>query len=159
MEISITLFDEHPLVEISGAVDSKAAGSLYDALTDCVGKAGATLIVDLSHVSHLTHAGTRGLIVAAKLMKSRRGEMLIRAAAPSTEAFLRSLGFDHLLTFEPVLEAAKARTRLSPSSEARKPRPTLASRLRPTRRRVVAGGVLMKTAAVQRRVRRRLIDS
>lgn len=96
------------IVEIAGAVDSRSAGKLYDVLIDIVRDRRAKLIVDLSGVQSMTRAGVRGLVVAAKLLKPGKGKMRICGANRATEDMLRGLGLDHLLNYDPTIEASLA---------------------------------------------------
>lgn len=104
MKLSRHAIDEFALVEVSGIVDSNAAGPLCGMLVECVGDGCKKLIVDLSGVTHVTHAGARGLIVAAKLLRSGGGEMRVCTARPAAEEMLRGLGFHHLLKCDPTVE-------------------------------------------------------
>lgn len=109
MRLSIRTLDKVVIVNVAGAVDSHAAGRLYDVLVErtCAGR--TLLIVDLSGVHLMTRAGVRGLVVAAKLMQRARGDMRICGAQPSTEALLQSLGFHHLLKCDTTLQLSLAR--------------------------------------------------
>lgn len=105
MKLTINTLDDFLIVHVSGAVDINATGPLSDALVAGVCDGWKKLIVDLSEVSHVTHAGARGLIVAAKLLQTgRRGELRICGANEPTDALLRSFGFHHLLKCDPTLE-------------------------------------------------------
>jgi anti-anti-sigma factor len=108
MRLSVSTLDGILIVRIAGAVDSHTAGRLYDVLVDCVGEGRKKLIVNLSGVERVTHAGVRGLVVAARLLNFKQGEMRICGAGGSVETFLRSLGFGSLLKFDPTLEASVA---------------------------------------------------
>jgi anti-anti-sigma factor len=96
------------IVAIAGSVNRHAAGRLYDALVGCIGSGDTRLIVDLSGVHLLTHAGMRGLVVAAKLAAGAGGALRICGAERSIEAFLQGLGFNHLLKCDPTLQASVA---------------------------------------------------
>lgn len=106
MKISRTAIDDFLIVEIEGILDGNAAGPLSDTLVDAVSDGWKKLIVNLACVPHATHAGVRGLIVTAKLLKSGRGEMRICGANAATEALLRGLGFHHLLKCDPTVEVS-----------------------------------------------------
>lgn len=108
MKIIISRLDGATLVELSGVVGSTTSGHLYDTLTRLIGAGDSRLILDLSRVERLTRAGARGLIVAAKLMQTRRGEMRICGAEADVEAALQDLGFRHLLRSDPDLGTALA---------------------------------------------------
>lgn len=106
MKITKHAVDEFLIVEISGILDSNSSGALFDALVEAVGDGWKKLIVDLSDVAFLTHAGVRGLIVAAKLLRNGRGDMRICGVDRPSTAKLRSLGFYHLLKIDPTIEAS-----------------------------------------------------
>ncbi len=96
------------ILEVSGTVNSHEAGRLYDALVAAVDGGKTNLIVDLSRVDVITHAGTRGLVVAAKLAKTAGREMRVCAGAQSVRKFLEGLGFRHLLHCDQSLAASIA---------------------------------------------------
>lgn len=104
MKIAVSTIDEFQIVEITGVVDRNAAGAVYDALVEAAGDGRRKLVVDLSGVRHMTRAGTRGFVVAAKLMRPGQGEMRICGASRATEALLRGLGHFHLLKCDPTIE-------------------------------------------------------
>lgn len=88
------------VVTIDGVVDSMAAGPLYDALVAQVKTGTRKIVVEFTDTVVLNRAGIRGLIVAAKLLKGRRGQMRICGAQPKHEQFLKSVSLQHLLTFD-----------------------------------------------------------
>jgi len=118
MKISKIMIDDFLIVEIAGIVDSNATGPLCDALVESVSDGWKKLIVNLSGVGHVTHAGVRGLIVAAKLLRNGRGEMRICGANAATEELLRGLGFRHLLKCDPTVEVSML-AMVSSSGDAR----------------------------------------
>jgi len=109
MRFSTRTLNGVTIVRVSGAVDGRAAGPLYDALIDCVSAGRTRLVVDLSGVHVMARAGMRGLVVAAKLVLSARGEMRLCSASRSIESFLNRVGFNHLLKCDPTLPEALAR--------------------------------------------------
>ena len=109
MRFSTRTLNGVAIVRVSGAVDSQAAGPLYDALVDCISAGRTRLVVDLSGVHIMARAGMRGLVVAAKLVLSARGEMRLCSASRPIEDFLDRVGFNHLLKCDPTLPEALAR--------------------------------------------------
>lgn len=104
MKITRTAIDDFLVFEIDGVIDRNAAGELSDTLVEAVQDGWKKLVVNLSGTSHATHAGVRGLIVAAKLMRYGRGELRICGANAATGKLLRGLGFHHLLKCDPTVE-------------------------------------------------------
>lgn len=91
------------IVEVFGWVDRSAAGEFYDVLVGYVGSGWTKMVVDFTDVVMVTRAGVRGLIVAAKLLRSVQGEMRICVADDATTDFLNGLGFAHLLKCDATL--------------------------------------------------------
>lgn len=106
MKLTKIMIDEFLIVEIDGVIDSNATGPLCDALVEAVGDGWKKLIVNLAGVPHATHAGVRGLIVAAKLLRNGRGELRVCGANAATGKMLRDLGFHHLLKCDPTVEVS-----------------------------------------------------
>ena len=100
MNISIQLLDDIIVVTIGGVVDSSSAGQLYDALVAQVSADAQKIIVEFTDTVVLNRAGIRGLIVASKILRTRRGQMRICGVQPQDEQFLNSVSFRHLLTID-----------------------------------------------------------
>jgi anti-anti-sigma factor len=108
VELTSTTLDGHAIVWISGVMDSRASGQVYDTLVQCIVEGRDSLIVELSGVPRISRAGARGLIVAARLIQPGRGCMRICGANASVESFLQQLGFGNLLKIDPTLEVSMA---------------------------------------------------
>lgn len=90
------------IIELSGPMDSKNAGALFDALVVNAEPGSADLIVDLYGVTRATRAGVRGLIVAAKLRQVTGRRTRICGAVAHVAALLKGFGYDHLLKLDPT---------------------------------------------------------
>ncbi|WP_226577676.1 STAS domain-containing protein [Acuticoccus sediminis] len=108
MNIWVNAHGDLLIVGVSGVVDSRAAGPLYDTLVGCSRHRGARLIVDLGGVTRLTRAGVRGLLVAARLVRQGGGTMRICGAGPEAASLLADLGFRSLVTLDADRAAAVA---------------------------------------------------
>lgn len=108
MELTLTSRGDLLIVRVYGAVESRTSGKLYDTLAAAFCEGWSKLIVDLSQATELTHAGLRGVIVAARLLRSVRGEMRLCVADDRAQAMLIGLGFNHLIKCQPSIEAAQA---------------------------------------------------
>ena len=58
------------VVDLSGRLDSSVSGRVMDDLNEVVGAGAAKLVVNLQHVTFISSAGLRSILVAAKLAKS-----------------------------------------------------------------------------------------
>ena len=64
------------------------------------------MVVDLEGVSSMTRAGARGILVAAKMLQCRGGEMRICGANEGVRRGLLNTGFRHLLAVDGRVVAA-----------------------------------------------------
>lgn len=108
MNIAVRSLEDCVLLTVTGAMDARRSGRLYDALVGCSAGPARRIVVDLSGVPLVTRAGVRGLIVAAKCVACAGGGLRICRASPEVEEQLAGFGFDHLLRCEPTLDAARA---------------------------------------------------
>jgi anti-anti-sigma factor len=100
MNISIQSLSDIVVVTIDGVVDSMSAGQIYDALLAQISAGAQKIVIEFTDTVVLNRAGIRGLIVASKILRNRRGQMRICGAKPQDEQFLNSVSFRHLLTFD-----------------------------------------------------------
>lgn len=59
------------------------------------------LLIDLSHVSYISSAGLRVLLIAAKTAKQRGGKVAIACVQPSVKDIIVMSGFDKLIAIYP----------------------------------------------------------
>ncbi len=105
MLVSARTHYDMQILDISGDVDRHSAGRLYDALVAEIMR-GRKIIVDVSRVRLVTHAGARGFIVAAKLLRLKGGQMRICGASALVRDQLQGFGFDHLVKQAPSISSA-----------------------------------------------------
>jgi len=106
MRLTIVNRETFSIARVSGDLDSTDAGRLGDALVASIGQRRIALVVDLTEVRSLTRAAIRGLVVVAKMLERRKGEMRVCGAAEPVRAVLEDLGHDHLMRLDPTLEAS-----------------------------------------------------
>jgi anti-sigma B factor antagonist len=88
------------IVDISGRLDSSVSGQVMDELNEVVGAGAAKLVVNLQHVTYISSAGLRSILVAAKLAKSSRGEMRLCQASDLVRKILEESGFSNLIRID-----------------------------------------------------------
>lgn len=121
------------IVRLEGIIDSSVAGQTYDLLVEN-SLEGGHIIVDLSGVHEITRAGARGLIVAARLQQTLRGDMRLCGATPAVDDFLKGLGFSHLLKCDSTIEESRRALRPYTVSERLRHSPAITL---PSKRRVL----------------------
>lgn len=103
METTLTFLDEVALVRVSGTIDSRSAGPLYDDLVSAMAAGASKLVVDLSGICEIKRAGVRGLVVAGYSLSRRGGAMRICGASRETRAMIEGLGYGNLFRFDDSL--------------------------------------------------------
>ena len=88
------------IVDISGRLDSSVSGQVMDELNEVVGAGAVKLVVNLQHVTYISSAGLRSILVAATLAKSSRGEMRLCQASDLVRKILEESGFSNLIRID-----------------------------------------------------------
>ena len=98
MQINIENAGPYISVKLDGRLDSKGAGSIYDAIIGLGSLGPGRVIVNMAAVTHATRAGSSALIVAAKILRAKTGEkLLIYDASPQVAALLEGSVHNHLI--------------------------------------------------------------
>lgn len=98
MEIRTTRkFKEYRVVELSGRIDSSAAGGLEEVLADVI-HSEVNLIVDLNGVHFISSQGMRVLLAVKKQVSRENGKMILAGLTGNVKEILSMLGFLHYFT-------------------------------------------------------------
>lgn len=100
MDMILRQFDGITMVDMSGRLDSSASGPVMDRLNEIVNAGANKLIVNLKQVSYISSAGLRGILVAAKLVKSSNGEMRLCEPNDFVRKILEESGFANLIRID-----------------------------------------------------------
>jgi anti-anti-sigma factor len=90
-------FKEYRVVELSGRIDSSAAGGLEDVLEELI-QSEKNLIVDLEGVQFISSQGMRVLLNTKKEIAGRDGQMILAGLTGNIREVLSMLGFLHYFT-------------------------------------------------------------
>jgi len=98
MEIRTTRkFKEFRVVELSGRIDSSAAGGLEEVLADVI-RSEVNLIIDLNDVHFISSQGMRVLLAVKKQVSRENGKMILAGLTGNVKEILSMLGFLHYFT-------------------------------------------------------------
>lgn len=100
MDILLRHLDGITMVDMSGRLDGSASGPVMDRLNEIVKAGGNRLIVNLKEVSYISSAGLRGILVAAKLVKSFNGELRLCQPNDLVRKILQESGFANLIRID-----------------------------------------------------------
>jgi len=87
-------------VTLSGHLDSKGAGQIYDELIEFCRSRTESVILNMGGVEGCTRAGSGVIFVAAKLLQQNGARLRIAHAPSAVINVISARGFQHLLTME-----------------------------------------------------------
>jgi anti-anti-sigma factor len=94
----------------SGRIDSTTSDALEQALSRAVETGERRLVVDFGHVSYISSAGLRVLLVAAKRLRVEHGTLVLCALGDPVRQVFDLAGFLPLFTIEATRDLALARS-------------------------------------------------
>lgn len=96
MNISIQEQDGLKIIRFTGRLDSNTTGQIYDDMVE-LAKNSQKLVANLADLEYMSSAGLRVILLTSKLMKPRRGEMVICEPNKMVREVLEQSGFNNLL--------------------------------------------------------------
>lgn len=95
-----------PVVRPVGRIDATRSAEMQTTLREPLDKGQRHLIVDLSDVTYISSSGLRVLLVLAKEMQERGGELLLCCPQPNVARVLRISGFIDIFAVYETRDAA-----------------------------------------------------
>lgn len=97
MNIEQRVVDGVTVAYLSGRLDSSVAGEVMDGLNGIVTAGATKLVINLKDLTYISSSGLRGLLVAAKLIKSSNGDMRLCEPIDRVYKVLNDSGFANLI--------------------------------------------------------------
>ena len=96
--MNITIEEQNGLkiIRFGGRLDSNTTGEIYDDMVE-LAQNNQKLIANLAGLEYMSSAGLRVILLAAKLMKPRRGELIICEPNKMVREVLEVSGFNSLI--------------------------------------------------------------
>jgi len=111
MDMAVTDAEGVTKIALEGRFDVAGANEVNARFEEIANRA-ACVVVDLSKVTFIASLGVRTLMVSARTLIRRSGDMAVCGATEGVEKVLSSTGFDEIVNFYPDFSsAAKALTR------------------------------------------------
>lgn len=109
MEITTRQVYDVSVVDMSGRLDSQAAGYGNDEMVRIVKGENKKILINLDKLDFITSAGLRVLLLASKLQRSSGGQFKICNANQFVKDVLETSGFSSLISLYPTeAEAVKS---------------------------------------------------
>jgi len=105
LEISVAAGESGPVLVLSGEVDATCAAELSDALTAQLSGGAQHLTADVSALRFADSAAIRVLVLTARALAERGGDLILLGPQPPVARVLSLTGADQLLMVRPRAEA------------------------------------------------------
>ena len=103
---SLTLTDDIVQLKLIGRLDRVGTETINDRFSFAATVRKGKIIVDLAHVSFLTSAGIRMLMMSAKAQLNRGGKLVLAAPQPLILQVIEASGIDQLIDVAADIESA-----------------------------------------------------
>jgi stage II sporulation protein AA (anti-sigma F factor antagonist) len=121
MEILETVLDDSAVVRVTGNVNSANAGELAERLARLVAINCRSLVVDLSHLVHMTSAGIRSLLRAEQAARRGGGRFVLCGLHGLTRELFEIGGFLDMFDVAESRDEAVRRAAALPTHQAENP--------------------------------------
>ena len=97
------------VVDLRGRLDSRAVGDAGDRIAAIAKDNNQRVLLNLDKLDYVSSSGLRAILLGAKLLQDKLGEMKICHARDPVKTVLQTAGFDSLIkTYETEREAISA---------------------------------------------------
>ena len=97
MQIVTRQIDGVTVIDMAGRLDTSTSGNAYDEMVEIAQSGVTNVVLNLDKTEYISSAGLRVILMAAKLLKSSKGEMKICHANGVVKEVLETSGFNHII--------------------------------------------------------------
>ena len=109
MEITTRKVYDVTVVDLRGRLDSRAVGEAGDQIVIIAKGNNQRVLLNLDKLEYVSSSGLRAILLGAKLLQDKLGELKICQARDPVKTVLQTAGFDSLIkTYETEREAISA---------------------------------------------------
>jgi len=108
MEISVKKEGKALVVSVAGRMDAVSAPEFERKLGDRINEGEVNFIIDLSELDYISSAGLRSMLVTAKKLKAKDGQILLAALKDTVKEVFEISGFSSIIPIYESVETALA---------------------------------------------------
>ena len=108
LEVTTEMVGAAQVVRVSGRLDTTTVEAFDAQMLGITSVDGARLALDLAHVSYVSSAGLRSLLMILKQLKAHGGRLVLAALHPRVKDILEIAGFTTMFTITPSVDVAVA---------------------------------------------------
>ncbi len=109
MDINNVVEDDKDIVSISGKINALTAPDFEKYLKNLVESGSRKLILDFSDVEYVSSAGLRSVLIITKMLKSKRGSLILASLQLSVKEVFEISGFTAIIPVVSSLEEARSK--------------------------------------------------
>jgi anti-anti-sigma factor len=98
LQSSVAMGESGPVMVLSGEADAHAAAQLRELLVAQLFRGQRRLVIDVAGLRHIDSESVRVLVVAAKMLRERHGELVLLHPQPTVARMLELMGADQAIT-------------------------------------------------------------
>lgn len=108
MEFTTTTDRNATIVTLSGRLDAVTAPEYERKMRELIDGGDLRFVVDFAQLDYISSAGLRGLLVTAKLLKAKKGELRFANVAGTVKEVFDISGFNSIFPMDDSLAASLA---------------------------------------------------
>ena len=106
MDVNITEKQDAFIVSVRGRLDAVTAPELEKTISNCADSDKSKIILDFNELEYISSAGLRVVLVTAKKMKAKQGELLVSGLKDTVKDVFELSGFYSIIKIFDTAEAA-----------------------------------------------------
>ena len=111
MELKMERHDRVLSVEVMGRIDASSAVQFEDSIKHATESTDCALIMDFGNLTYINSAGLRVLLLTARSLRSRGGELVLCGLPDQVREVFKISGFDSILPIHETRDDALASVR------------------------------------------------
>ena len=108
MELSVQREGGTLIATTGDRVDGTNAREFQTALEEAIDESSRALILDLAHLSYISSAGLRAILLTAKSLQRQNATLVVCSLTESVREVFEISGFNQIIPIHDTMDAAKA---------------------------------------------------
>jgi len=108
MELSVKNEDKGTLVSVTGRMDAVSSPEFEKELARLIDEGNINFVVDLAGLDYISSSGLRSILVTAKKLKGKNGQILLASLQAVVKEVFEISGFSAIIPIHESVEEAMA---------------------------------------------------
>ena len=108
MELSVKNEDKGTLVSVTGRMDAVSSPEFEKELARLIDEGNINFVIDLAGLDYISSSGLRSILVTAKKLKAKNGQILLASLQAVVKEVFEISGFSAIIPIHESVEEAMA---------------------------------------------------